>query len=339
MAATSLLLTVNEPRANAAPAQPAVRKPAALRAGSVVALIAPGSPIADTRIEQAVKSMNNLGLKVREGRNIREKYGYLAGSDEQRLADLHWAFSDPEIEAVWCLRGGYGCGRLLPKIDFDLIARNPKIFIGYSDITALHLAIHRMTGLVCFHGPVAASDYPDNTVEHVKAVLMNGTAPYSLAIPDDAETLPSDDYKPTVITAGSAKGLLTGGNLSLLAALAGTPWMPSLAGKIVFLEDIGEQPYRIDRMLVQLLQSTELGQAAGIALGVFYDCQPKSSATIPSLSFTEMLLDCLGKLGMPVLYGLPFGHVGHNATLPYGIEALLDTEKGSLTFLEKAVAG
>jgi muramoyltetrapeptide carboxypeptidase len=314
-----------------------LRKPAALRPGSVVGLIAPGSPIPDLRIEQAIKSMTNLGLKVRQGRNIREQYGYLAGSDEQRLADLHWAFSDPEIEAVWCLRGGYGCGRLLQRIDYDLIGRNPKIFIGYSDITALHLAIHKMTGLVCFHGPVAASDYPDETVAHAKAVLMEGKKPYLLQVPSPNADLPGQEYKPLVITPGKARGTLTGGNLSLLAALAGTPWMPSLAGKIVFLEDVGEQPYRIDRMFVQLLQSTDLAQAAGIALGVFSDCEPKNSATISSFSFTEMLMDAMGKLGMPVLYGLPFGHVGHNATIPYEIEAALDAEQGSLTLLERAV--
>jgi muramoyltetrapeptide carboxypeptidase len=312
-------------------------KPRQLREGSVIALIAPGSPISDAKLEQALQNMLNLGFSVKEGRNIRQKYGYLAGSDEQRLADLHWAFSDPEVEAVWCVRGGYGCGRLLPKVDFDLIRRNPKVLIGYSDITALHLAIHHHTGLVSFHGPVAASDYPDNTVQHLRSVLLKPESDYILQIPDENAELPGNEFKPYVITPGVAKGPLTGGNLSLLSAMAGTPHLPSFAGKIVFIEDIGEQPYRIDRMLIQMLQSTDLAQAAGIALGVFYDCNPKPGATIPTLTLEETLRDCFGSLGMPVLYGLPFGHVAHNATLPYGTMANLNTEKGTLTLIEKSV--
>jgi len=315
----------------------AIQKPAALREGAVVGLIAPGSPISDTRLEQAIQNMFNLGFAVKEGRNIRQKYGYLAGTDEQRLADIHWAFSDPEVEAVWCVRGGYGCGRLLPDIDMDIIRRNPKIIIGYSDITALHLAIHKATGLVCFHGPVAASEYPENTLKHLNSVLVQPQKNYVISVPDETEELPGTAFKPYTISPGKAQGALIGGNLALLSALAGTPYLPSFAGKMVFIEDIGEQPYRIDRMLIQLLQSTDLKQAAGIALGVFYDCQPKSGGTIPSLSLEETLNDCLGRLGIPVLYGLPFGHVQHNATLPYGIEAALDTEKGTLTLLEEAV--
>jgi muramoyltetrapeptide carboxypeptidase len=336
MAAASLAMPSGIEARQASVLEPAIQKPAALREGAIVGLIAPGSPIPDARLDQAIQNMFDLGFSVKEGRNIRQKYGYLAGTDEQRLADLHWAFSDPEVEAVWCIRGGYGCGRLLPKIDMDLIRRNPKILIGYSDITALHLAIHKATGLVCFHGPVAASEYPENTLAHLRSVLIQPKQTYTIAAPGDLDELPGAEYKSFVVNAGKARGALVGGNLALLSALAGTPYLPSFAGKIVFIEDIGEQPYRLDRMLIQLLQSTDLAQAAGIALGVFFDCQPKGGS-IPSLSLTETLNDCLGQLGIPVLYGLPFGHVQHNATLPYGIEAALDTEKRTLTLLEPAV--
>ncbi len=317
---------------------PELIKPLALEEGSTIALIAPGSPIGEDRVRVATENMLRLGLVVKEGRNIRAQRGYLAGTDEQRLADLHWAFSDPEIDGIWCLRGGYGCGRLLPNIDYDLIRRNPKPLIGYSDITALHLAIHRHTGLVTFHGPVASSEYPENTTANAKAVLWQGKKGHVVALPTEAEELPGPEYQPMVIAPGQAQGALTGGNLALLSALVGTEYGPTYRGKLVFIEDIGEQPYRIDRMLVQLFQGTDLAHAAGIVLGIFNDCQPKSGG-IPSLSLEETLRDNFSHLGIPVAYGFPFGHVPHNVTLPYGIEALLDTEEGTLTLLEGAVQG
>ncbi|MEO6759161.1 MAG: LD-carboxypeptidase, partial [Saprospiraceae bacterium] len=256
-------------------------------------------------------------------------------TDAQRLADLHQAFADPEVEAVWCLRGGYGCSRLLPQLDYDLIRRNPKIFIGYSDVTALHLAIHERTGLVCFHGPVAVSEFPEDTVQHLRSVLVDPAAGYTLSIPGKDEPLYGEEFRPFTINPGQAQGSLTGGNLSLLSALAGTPWMPSLKHKIVFIEDIGEQPYRIDRMLYQLAQATDLSQAAGIALGVFTDCNPKGDS--PSLSLVETLTDFFRQWKMPVVYGLPFGHIAHQATLPYGVQAELQATDGTLRFLETAV--
>ena len=317
------------------PAPPRIRKPAALREGATVALVAPGSPISEEKIAKSLANLAALGFKVKEGQHWRARLGYLAGTDAERVADLHRAFADPEVEAVWCARGGYGCSRLLPLLDYDLIKRNPKVLIGYSDITALHLAIHQRTGLVTFHGPVAASDYPENTIAHLKAALFERKMPYTLAMPAADETLPGEEFRPFTITAGRAQGALTGGNLALLSALAGTPYAPSFRGKIAFIEDIGEQPYRLDRMLTQLLQATDLAKAAGIALGVFSDCQPKGES--PSLSLPDALRDRLSGLGIPVAYGFPFGHVAHQATLPYGIEAEMDTEKGTLTLLEAGV--
>lgn len=311
-------------------------KPARLRGGATVALIAPAGPFPEEKLANARKNFETLGFKVKEGQNLYARNGYLAGTDEQRLADLHEAFRDPEADAVWCIRGGYGCTRLLPSVDFELIGQNPKPFIGYSDVTALHLAIRQRTGLVTFHGPVAASDFPENTLQHFRATLMEPVLNYEIKIPGEREELPGPEYRPFLIAPGKAQGTLTGGNLSLLAAMAGTPFFPSFKNKIVFMEDVGEQPYRIDRMLTQLLQASDLQQAAGIALGVFYDCQPKSGS--PSLTLEEMLRDRLGALGIPVLYGLPFGHVAHQATFPYGIEAALDVENGTLTLLESGVS-
>ena len=319
---------------NAAPAHR--QKPARLRPGATVGLIAPGSPIADEKYAKTLASVAALGFRIKEGQYTRATRGYLAGTDEQRLSDLHAAFTDPEVEAVWCIRGGYGGTRLLPRLDYDLIRRHPKPFIGYSDITALHLAIYERTGLVCFHGPVAASDFPDDTLQYFRDVVVEPVAGHFIALPAVDELLPAgEEFRPFVITAGRAEGLLTGGNLSLLAAMAGTPYQPSFKGKIVFIEDIGEQPYRIDRMLYQLAQATDLSEAAGVVMGVFTDCKPKGSA--PSLTLVETLTDFFAQWKMPAAYGFPFGHVLHQATLPYGIMAELDTEKGRLTLLETAV--
>ncbi|MCB9306317.1 MAG: LD-carboxypeptidase [Lewinellaceae bacterium] len=310
-------------------------RPRRLRQGATVALIAPASPFSDEKLERARNNIAGMGFVLREGDNLHARYGYLAGTDAQRLDDLHAAFRDPGIDAIWCIRGGYGCSRLLPQIDYKLIELNPKPLIGYSDITALHLAVQQRTGLITFHGPVAAAEFPDDTLRHFQAVLTDPQAEYRLQIPAGDAELPHEMFRPYVIHPGKARGTITGGNLSLLAALIGTDFEPSFRGKLVFIEDVGEQPYRIDRMLTQMLQATDLAKAAGIALGVFAGCEAKDDS--PSLSLRETLEDRLSGLGIPVVYGIPFGHVEHQATLPYGIKAELDADAGTLTLLEMAV--
>lgn len=304
-----------------------------LKPGATVALIAPSSPPSEEKLVKAISNLESLGFNIKEGKSLRSQYGYLAGTDEARLSDLHWAFEDDSVDAVWCVRGGYGASRLLPKIDYRLIRKHPKPFIGFSDVTALHLAIHARCGLVCFHGPVAVSDFPEFTLQHFKAVVMNGTDNHVIEAPIDK--LAGDEYQAATISPGTAKGQLTGGNLTLLSALVGTPFAPVFSKKIVFIEEVGEQPYRIDRMLTQLLQGTDLSKAAGIALGVFSDCQAKQERL--SLSLMDTLRDRLGKLQIPVVYGMPVGHVALQATLPYGILAELDASAQKLTLLEAAV--
>ncbi len=310
-------------------------KPARLPEGATVALIAPASPVSEDKIQKALGNLAALGYRVKEGAALRARHGYLAGTDDARLADLHQAFVDPETDAVWCVRGGYGITRLLPRINYELIRQHPKPLIGYSDVTALHLAVGQKTGLVSFHGPVAASDFPENTLAHFRAALIEPQAPYRIDAPAPGAELPGPEFSPFTIQPGHASGPLTGGNLSLLAALAGTPWQPSFSGKIVFLEDVGEQPYRIDRLLTQLLQATDLREAAGLALGVFADCGAKNPEF--SLKLPETLQDRLGGLGIPVVYGLPFGHVAHQATFPYGVLAELDASERWLALLEFGV--
>jgi len=305
------------------------RKPPCLRPGARVALIAPAGPVSEERLQKALANLSEQGYQVREGAALRQRYGYLAGEDTERLKDLHWAFADPEVDAIWCVRGGYGATRLLPQVDFRLIARHPKPFIGYSDITALHLAIGQRTGMVTFHAPGASADFPPFALDHLRAVLVEPRVPHVL--PPSAET---GSPAPATLRPGKATGPLVGGNLTLLAALVGTPFQPSFRNKIAFIEDVGEEPYRIDRLLTQLLQTTDLSKAAGIALGTFIDCHPKTPEF--SLSLLETLRLCLSGLNMPIAYGLPFGHMPAQATLPYGIRAELDADALTLTLLESA---
>lgn len=311
-------------------------KPKRLKLGDTLGVIAPSSALPPHVYEKAIKNLEGLGFKLKIGKHCQKSNGYLAGTDAERLEDLHWAFSDPEVDVVWCLRGGYGATRLLPNIDFKLIKKHPKILIGYSDITALHLAIFQETGLITFHGPVGTSDYNDYTKGHVLNTLTNPSHPYRIELSAENQAQESNLFKTEVISAGKCRGQLIGGNLTLLAAMAGTPFgMKDLKGKILFMEDIDERPYRIDRMLVQLLQSHNVKDCAGIALGVFEGCNPKKDEN--SLSLMECFKGLLGNLGIPVFYGLSFGHISNQFTLPVGIEAELDTVGGTLTLLEAGV--
>lgn len=310
-------------------------KPKRLMKGDAVAVIAPSSGVEDEAFEKAVRNLTDLGLKPLIGKNARNRNGFLAGTDKQRLEDLHHAFADKEIKAVWCIRGGYGASRLLPDLNFSLIRKNPKIFIGYSDITALHTAIHQQTGLVTFHGPVAASTFSEYAKNHVVETLMNPSAPDKIEVSPDNAANESTLFKTTTIVGGKCRGRIIGGNLSLLAALAGTPFaLRNMNRKILFIEDVNEQPYRIDRMLTQIRQTVDLHQLAGIALGIFQDCDPKDEG---SPTVLDVAKERLGDLGIPVVYGLSFGHIRDQFTLPVGIKAELDAEAATMTFLEKGV--
>jgi muramoyltetrapeptide carboxypeptidase len=316
--------------------KPKVLKPNRLRENAVIGLIAPGSPPSEEKMAKAKANLTSLGFTIKAGANLNARNGYLAGTDAERVADLHAAFLDPEVEAVWCVRGGYGTARLLPMIDFDLIKRHPKPFIGYSDITALHLAFQKKAGLITFHGPVGTSDFSEFTLQHLRRVLINPTPRFEIKTPNAAEASAlGSEYVPVVINAGFAKGVLIGGNLSLLSSLVGTKYTPSYKNKLVFIEEVGEQPYRIDRMLTQLLQGSDFSKAAGFALGVFSDCKPIGKD--PSQSLLEVLEDRLGNLGVPVIYGLPFGHIANQATIPCGSMAELDTERQALVLTEWGV--
>lgn len=317
------------------PSQTSRIKPRRLQQNDLVSLISPGSYIDDEGLERAISNLEALGLRVKPGKHIREQYGYVAGKDKQRLEDIHAAFADDEVKAVWCVRGGYGCSRLLPYLDYQLIRSNPKILIGYSDITALLNAIYLKTGLVGFHGPVGASELTDYNRLHLEGVLMEGKASWLIQRPLTYDQETATTYTFFEMKSGQAEGILLGGNLSLLAAMAGTGFLPDLSDHLVFMEDVGEKPYRIDRMLTQLRQAGNLIAAKGIMLGVFSGCEAGENDR--SLSLSEALNDRLETAKCPIAYGFPFGHITDQCTLPVGIRARMDAGAGTIELLESAV--
>lgn len=317
------------------PAQLPIIKPKSLTKGDTVGLITPSSAISRSSFEKALANISDLGFNVKYSDNMRVRKGFLAGSDAQRVEDLHAMFADTEVAGIICARGGYGSGRLLGMIDYALIRNNPKVFIGYSDITALHYAIYKNAGLMTFHGPVGASDFSDFTASSFEKVVIKGKSNYSFSV----KSVDKKENKLDVIASGVAEGQLVGGNLTLMISVLGTPYDLDFDGKLVFIEEIGESPYKIDRMLTQLLNTGKLKKARGIILGQFNDCETKP--TDPdyeaSLSLAEVFADRLAGLGIPVAAGLPFGHVPDNATIPFGIKAHFDASDGKLTYLESAI--
>lgn len=310
-------------------------KPERLKKGDTVGLITPGSYAPPAAVQKSISNLQNLGLKVQMGRYLTAKRGYNAGTDEQRLEDLHRMFANPQIKAIWCVRGGYGCTRLLPMIDYELIKNNPKILIGFSDITALSNAIYQQTGLVGFHGPLGSSTIDEYSARHIRAVLFEGVNEHPIDLQGHPNAKNKNNYSSKTFQAGVASGILAGGNLSVLVAMAGTPYAFKADNTLLFLEDVGEKPYRIDRMLTQLRQSTSMSQINGIVLGIFHDCEPDPEDE--SLRLSETLQDRLGHLDKPVQYGYPFGHIKHQCVLPIGIRARLDSDEQQLIVLENAV--
>ncbi len=309
-------------------------KPKKIREGATVALIAPSSPPAEAKVEKALLNLQALGFKVVPGRSLRAKNGYLAGTDAERVTDLHEAFTNPEVEAIWCVRGGYGCTRILDLLDYDLIRKHPKPLIGYSDITALHVALYQEAGLISFHGQVAGGDMTEFTLRHIGTTLMD-VRKSPLTVPAFYQNMrPTEEFNPYLITAGMAEGPLIGGNLTVLAAMLGTAQAPKFKDHIVFLEEIGEAPYRIDRLLTQLLNGSDLAKANGIVLGIFSDCVQKSDS--PTLTTKECLQERLGNLCIPVYYGAPFGHISDQCVIPYGIPAAMNADKMEFSMLESA---
>jgi muramoyltetrapeptide carboxypeptidase len=313
-------------------------KPERLNLGDTIGLIAPASAPPDPKaIDRAVTALEGYGFKVRLAPNIRARLGFIAGTDRARAEDVMKMFTDKKVKAIHCLRGGYGVTRILDRLDFKVIARNPKIFSGYSDITALHLAIQKFSGFVSFHAPMvngalAAREVPEFTKKSFFRAVMEAKPPGSI-------NAGCPETKIEILRRGTVEGELIGGNLSLICAGLGTPFAPSFKGKILFFEDISERPYRLDRLLTQLLNAGILQQVAGVAVGVNQDCDEKQKNATAEYqqSGADVVRERLSTLRVPVVTGLPFGHVDLNATIPCGARAVLDGKKGDLILTEAAV--
>jgi muramoyltetrapeptide carboxypeptidase len=312
-------------------------KPPRLREGDLVGLIAPSGHASDSSIEKSVRQIEALGFRCKQGANLRAVHGNYAGSVQQRLNDLHAMFADPEVKAIWCIRGGSGCISLLSALDYGLVRANPKVLLGYSDITALHLAIGRHAGLVTFHGPVASSTPSDYSTAHMLAVLMDPQPTYTIpmAMENDLRARAEPHYAIRTVHAGLASGTLMGGNLSMVSALAGTPYAADFRDSILFIEEVNEAPYRIDRWLTQLDLSLGLGKAAAVMIGICDHCGGADEDI--TLTLDETLDIHLQPLRVPAVTGYSFGHIRNQFTIPMGVRATLDTERQTVTLLEPAV--
>ena len=292
-----------------------------LKEGDRIGIVAPAGPVLQEEIQPGLDFLESLGFEPVCSPHLYDQKGYLAGEDKARVKDLHAMFRDRKIKAVLCARGGYGSHRILQKLDYGLFSRNPKIFVGYSDITTLLCALFKKSGLITIHGPVLR--------DLLKGDGRNATLLLKLMSSNELTTVnfPSG----TAVKKGRAQGVLLGGNLSLIGHLIGTPFLPSFKGKLLFIEEKGEPLYRIDRMLTHLLLSGELEKCAGLMVGTFEECGDPASVI-------DLVRERCSRLNMPILTGLPVGHGEHNVPLPIGARAVLDTETMSLDIKEPCVS-
>lgn len=311
-------------------------KPRRLRAGDTVGLIDPASPTwepVDVTIVE--ESWEALGLKTKRGAHLLERRGYFAGTDEDRAADLNAMLRDPAVQAVHCVRGGWGSARLLKHLDFEALRRAPKALIGYSDITALLLSCHAKAGLVTFHGPNGASQWNPFNVGWLKRVVLDGEAVTFENIKEFGDNLTQVENRVQTIRPGVARGRLLGGNLTVLTTIIGSNYLPDFSDAVLFVEDVGEAPYRIDRMFTQLSLAGILERVKAVVWGTCFECDPGPG--FGSLTVTDVLQDHLRPLGVPAFQGAMIGHVDRQFTLPIGVEVEVDATAGTIRMLEPAV--
>lgn len=318
----------------ASPRGPAA-KPPRLRTGDTVGLIAPASPDNNPlALEPVQHTIRGMGLIPKPAPHSSDSYGYLAGTDQHRADDIHAMFADDNVRAVFALRGGWGSARLLPLLDWDLIRAHPKLLIGFSDITALHLAFAARCSFATIHAPNAANSWGLISWNTLWRMAFNGEA--ATLGNAEGEDTSLDRWRTTTIHPGKARGRLLGGNLTVLSALMGTPWVPDFKGAILFLEDVGEAEYRIDRMMTQLALAGVLGSVAGVIFGqcsrCITDLPDYGGFTVP-----QVLQDHLGPLGVPVFTGANFGHTRNQLSLPVGAQVEMDADKGTIRLLAPIV--
>lgn len=306
--------------------QSSIIKPKKLPKNATIGLIAPASPIYGANIfNSMIDSLNTLGYNIVLGNHVNDRNGYLAGKDEDRVSDLHDMFMNDMIDGIICVRGGYGSNRILDLINFDIIKENPKPFIGFSDITSLHLAIYEKTGLITFHGPVGKSDWNSFTLDSWNSILHHAKSP--------TYYIPEGDENQFTICSGSSKGKLLGGNLTVLTSLLGSHYLPPFDGAILFLEDIGEDVYRVDRMLSQLALNGILSKLHGFVFGKCTNCEMSTY----SLSLNEVLDHYIKPLDIPAFYGAMISHEEQNLTIPVGIQASINADNRTISILEPSV--
>lgn len=310
-----------------------VLRPPMLRSGDRVAVVAPGGPLQRLPVEPGVELIASWGLEPILGASVRGRHGFLAGSDDERLADLQLALDDPSIRAIFCARGGYGTGRIIDRLDLSGMRRNPKIVVGYSDVTALHLLLRKELGLVSFHGPVLARNWEADgwSADHLRRTLMS---------PGSAGRLPHPAGYPPVETLvpGEVTGPVVGGNLTLLAGSLGTPTAVDASAAILLIEEVHEAPYAVDHLLTQLRRAGVLEAAAGVVVGECLHCEAGPDDP-PSPAVRDVFAEVFVSLGLPSVYGVACGHGAAQLTVPLGVPATLDAAAGTLTIIEAATTG
>ncbi|KAA3612998.1 MAG: LD-carboxypeptidase [Calditrichaeota bacterium] len=339
LTATGLISTSTLAWAAPKPTQKLILPPA-LKKGDTIGLITPGSSLFEARraVIEATEKMNGLGFKVKLGKNIYKKNAYLAGTIEERVSDIHDMFSDDDVSAIITIRGGYGSGQLLPYLNYDLIRNNPKILVGYSDITSLLIGIYQKTGLVTFHGPVAVSTFTDFTKKYFYEVLSSTSAVGQI---DDApyEDNLQNSSRILTINGGKAKGKLIGGNMTLLQATLGTPYEFDSDDSILFFEEVGEEPYNIDRILNHFKLAGKFDKCKGVIFDKMPSVKPSnySSAFYRNFSVEEVLAMYFKDYDFPVCIGFSLGHIKHKPTMPIGVMGELDADAKKLSIIEPAV--
>ncbi len=311
-------------------------KPRRLAAGDTVGLINPaGATFVRSDLALVVETLSALGLSARPGNHVLDRYGYLAGTDAARAADVNAMFADDSVNAVLAVRGGWGCNRILPLLEYDAIREHPKLLMGYSDITSLLVALYARCGMVTFHGPVGTSTWNQFSLGYFRRVVMEGEAATFRNPASSGDNLVQTRDRVDTITPGEARGILVGGNLSVLAAMIGSPYLPSWKNVLLFLEDDNEPVYRIDRMLTQLRLAGVLEQLSGFIFGKCTNCGPGEG--YGSLTLEEVFADHIAPLRIPAFAGAMIGHIENKFTMPIGIEADMDADKGTITMRERAV--
>lgn len=315
----------------------AVRKPGRLRKGDIVGLVEPAGFTDDAFDLALVKeTISAMGLVPRPARHLMARNGYLAGKDEDRAADINAMYADVDVRAIFAVRGGWGCARILPYLDFDLIRAHPKLLIGFSDITALHLAFAARAGFTTIHGPNASSSWGQQSWDSFQRVAFRGEMPVFTNPVAAEDRLVQRNWRIRTFRSGKASGKLLGGNLTVLSALMGTPYLPDFDGAILFLEDVGEAEYRIDRMLTQLALGGVLGRVAGVVFGHCTNCRASDGA-YSGFTLSEVLRQHLEPLGVPAFQGALIGHIPNQFSIPIGIRAEIDADAGTIRLLEPAV--